>query len=67
MQFFGEVATPFEADLSVTAQRRLLEELYQLPAEIVLLDLSAGFNVLTQDFSILLKPEYGSQEQSFRL
>ncbi|MGB0708191.1 MAG: hypothetical protein ACPGTI_13405 [bacterium] len=45
--FSGEVATPFEADLSVTARRRLLEELYQLPAGIVLLDLSAGFNVLT--------------------
>ncbi|MEK9668180.1 MAG: hypothetical protein VW701_13545 [Deltaproteobacteria bacterium] len=45
--FSGKVATPFEADLSVTARRRLLEELYQLPAGIVLLDLSAGFNVLT--------------------
>ena len=65
--FSAEVATPFEADLSVTVQRRLLLELYQLPAEIVLLDLSAGFNVLTQDFSMLLKPDYGPQEQSFRL
>ena len=65
--FSGEVATPFEADLSVTAWRRLLVKLYQLPAGIVLLDLSAGFNVLTQDLSILLKPDYGSQEKSFRL
>ena len=65
--FSGGVATLFEADLSVTARRRLLAELYQLPAGIILLDLSAGFNVLTQDFSMLLKPDYGSQEQSFRL
>ena len=55
--FSGKVATPFEADLSVTARRRLLVELYQLSAGIVLLDLSAGFNVLTQDFSMLLKPD----------
>ncbi|MEC8259109.1 MAG: hypothetical protein VX032_01700 [SAR324 cluster bacterium] len=65
--FSGEVATPFEADLRLTARRRLLVALHQLPAGIVLLDRSAGFIVLTQDFSMLLKPDYGSQEQSLRL
>jgi flagellar biosynthesis protein FlhG len=38
------------ADLNVMARRRLLVELHQLPAEIILLDLSAGCNALTLDF-----------------
>ena len=68
LQFLSrEGATPFVTDLNVIAQCRLLVELYQFPAEIILLDLSAGCKVLTQDFSMLLKPDYGSQEQSFRL
>ncbi|MGA0399182.1 MAG: P-loop NTPase [bacterium] len=46
----GEGATPFMADLNVMARRRLLVELHQLPAEIILLDLSAGCNALTLDF-----------------
>ncbi|MDG2198349.1 MAG: P-loop NTPase [SAR324 cluster bacterium] len=51
LQFLpGEGATPFMADLNVMARRRFLVELYQLPAEIILLDLSAGYNPLTLDF-----------------
>ena len=46
----GEGATPFMADLNVMDRRRLLVELNQLPAEIILLDLSAGCNALTLDF-----------------
>jgi flagellar biosynthesis protein FlhG len=46
----GEGATPFMADLNVMDRRRLLVELHQLPAEIILLDLSAGCNALTLDF-----------------
>jgi len=46
----GEGVTPFMPDLNVMARRRLLVELHQLPAEIMLLDLSAGCNALTLDF-----------------
>ena len=46
----GEGTTPFLADLQVVARRQLIQDLRQLPVDLLLLDLSGGSSQLTLDF-----------------